>query len=147
MRMAEEKKQGFFDKFKKKVNSIALENSLEIAYNRANDSFYLYEGSGLFDGRLLHGKLDAENLTLLVFGKIDAPFSSMITDDKKNNYYYVTKVDNSENIQVTIKIAEDGNENIYTRQGTLFTLDKNVKEVDVVKVENKFFLKLSEPQK
>ncbi len=142
--MAEEKKDGFFNKLKKKVNSVILDNSLEIAYNKANDSFYLYSGDNLFDGKLLHGKIDLENKTLLAYGSIDAPYSSMIVDEKNKQYYYVTKVEHDENVQVTIKIIEDGKENIYTHQGTLFSLNSDVKEVKVIKVEDKYFLRLPE---
>ncbi len=142
--MAEEKKDGFLNKFKKKFNSVVLENSLEIAFNKANDSFYLYTGNDLFDGKLMHGKLDLENNTLLVYGIVDAPYGSMIVDEKKDHYFYVTKVDHDESINVTVKTVEDGKENIYTRQGTLFTLDSDVKEVKVIKVEDKYFLRLPE---
>lgn len=144
--MAEEKKTGFFSKVKQKFNTMTLESSIENSYNKANKLFYLYSGTGLFDGSQLFGSLDEENNTFTTIGTVDAPYSSILADEEYKNFYYVTKVEHTPDVQVSIKLVEDGKENIYTRQATRFTLDKNVTKVDVIKVKDNYFLKLKEPE-
>ncbi len=142
--MAEEKKENWFSKVKKKVSALSLDTQIEAQFNIDNESYQIYEGTGILNSKQVFGILDRDKNTFLTLGVVDASYSSILADEDKNEYYYITKVDHSENIKVTVKLTEDEKQTEYTRQGTLFTLNPGTKKVDVVKVKDNYFLKLSE---
>lgn len=137
--MAEEKKEGFFSKFKKSINDSARESSIEAEFQRENETCTVYTGSGLFDSKEVYGKMDENAMTMTIYGKFDFPYSSILLRGAKAYYIISCKHDETDTVEVTIK--EDEKSNTYTRQATILSLDPEVKEVKVIKVKDTFYLK------
>ena len=153
--MAEEKKENgftsFFKKVGKDISNAAKESKLESTYNSEHDSLSIYV-DGILGCLSKHGKIIDETHAE-IYGELkkdEVPFSSILVfepSDKKvaPEMYYITATSHTDDDMTTIKIKEkDGDkevENEYKRPITILTLDKNIKEVNVIKVHNKYILK------
>lgn len=133
-----------FNKMKKGVEDANREGKLENEYRKDADELSLYNG-GLLP-KTYYGKVKDDN-TCEVYGVIesnDVEFSSVL--EVKEKFYYVTAVkhDDADKVDLTITEKVDDKEvkNTYSRPVTIFTLNPETTQVDVVKVKDKYFLKL-----
>lgn len=155
-----EKKGNWFSKtwgkMKKSVADSNREGSLEKKYKENARQFSIYTGG--FSSLTKWGKLDEEKLTAEIYGTLkddkEIPFSSILVLEPKDKdkelpkFFYITgaKHEDSDKVSLTIKEKVDDKEveNTYERPLTILSLNKDVKEVNVIKVHDKYFLKLDE---
>lgn len=148
----EEKKDNWFSKTfskaKKAIEDTNRESKLESEYKKVAIDLYVYTGSLL--PNVFSGKLKDDN-TVEVYGIIkneDIPYSSILEIKKDDNskFYYITELRHYEDDKVDLTITEKMNDqevkNTYSRPVTYFTINSDVKEVKVIKVKDRYFLKL-----
>lgn len=154
----EEKKDNWFSKTfskaKKAIEDTNRESKLESEYKKTATDLYVYTGSLL--PNVFSGKLKDDN-TCEVYGIIkseDIPFSSVLEVKNENadsKFFYITDLRHYEDDKVDLTITEKVNDqevkNTYSRPVTIFTLNKDVKEVKVIKVKDRYFLKLDKEAK
>lgn len=127
----EEKKENSFSKFFKKtkesVSNSVLEMKIENKFKNDNSDADIYSNTLLPD--TVYGYLDGN--TFIAYGELELKKNSiMIFKDKP---YYIDSV-----TQTTVKISLDGYE--YERKASKYTLDENVKEVNVIKADKHYYL-------
>lgn len=158
--MSEEKKENgftkFFHKVGKNISDANRESKLESAYKENARQFSIYEENATFGGSTKYGKIIDETHVEL-YGELkdnQIPFSSVLViepqdkDKELPKFFYVVSEKQDENDVVTLKIKEKEDdkevENEYKRPVTILTLDPEVKEVRVIKVNKKYFLRKEE---
>ena len=158
--MSEEKKENgfskFFHKVGKNISDANRESKLESTYKENARSFSIYEENATFGASTKYGKIIDETHVEL-YGELkdnQIPFSSILViepqdkDKELPKFFYVISEKQDENDVVTLKIKEKENdkevENEYKRPVTILTLDPEVKEVRVIKVNKKYFLRKEE---
>ena len=157
-----EKKDNWFKKtwgkMKTSIDNSARESNLEKKYRENADSFEIYTGNTAFNTSVTkYGKLDEEGLKAEIYGtleKDEIPFSSILVVEPKDKdkdlpkFFYITaaKHDDADKVSLTIteKVDDKDVENTYERPLTILTLAKDVKEVKVIKVHDKYYQKLDE---
>ncbi|HBE98656.1 MAG TPA: hypothetical protein DDW18_01210 [Firmicutes bacterium] len=158
--MSEKKKENgftkFFQKVGKSISDANRESKLENAYTKDARKFSIYEDDSTFGGISKYGKiLDETHVEL--YGELkdnDIPFSSVLVIEPKDKdkelpkFFYVVAKKHDENDLVSLKIKEKEEEkeveNEYKRPVTILTLDPGVQEVQVIKVNKKYFLRKEE---
>lgn len=158
--MPEEKKENgftkFFHKVGKNISDANRESKLESAYTKNSRKFSIYEDDFAFGGISKYGKiLDETHVEL--YGELkdnDIPFSSILViepedkDKELPKFFYVVSKKQDENDLVSLKIKEKENdkevENEYKRPVTILTLDPEVQEVRVIRVNKRYFLRKEE---
>lgn len=148
----EEKKENWFSKtfskVKKGIEDTNREGKLENEYRKDALEFSVYTGGLL--SNTYYGKLKDDN-TAEVYGILteeNVPFSSVLEVEKdgKKNLYYISSIKHYDDDQVKLTIKEKVNDkevdNTYSRPVSILTLDSNMQEVDVIKVHDKYYLKL-----
>lgn len=154
----EEKKENGFSKFFKKIGkSISdsnREDKLAKAYRSRNgvQEFSIYTDSdSLFSIHTYYGTLDEGKKEVTLYTEVkedDVPFSSVlstIADGEKElprRFYLLDR--RVENIDIEIEEKDDKDnviKNTYSRPVTVFTIDPDMKEVQVIKVKNTYYLK------
>lgn len=154
----EEKKQSgwskFWHKVGKSISDASREAELETVYRKEANVLDIYMG-GAFNTLTKYGKMidetHAEFYGLL--GEEDKiPYSSVLAVNPKEKgdpkLFYITEVKHEEKDTVTLKLKEKVDdkevENEYIRPLTILTLDPNLREVKVIKVKDRYFLKKEE---
>lgn len=149
----------FFKKVGKNISDANRESKIESAWKKLDDvaDFEIYTGAGLLNGfKTVYGKFDEAKNEVLVYGEFkdeDIPFSAILSTVPKNadkelpKRFYVTALAAE---KVTVEIEEtdpndDGKKvkNSYERPATRISLDPEVKEVEVIKVKDTYYLKKS----
>ncbi len=159
----EEKKENGFKKFfkniGKNISDSSRESKLEKTYEEGCDTtFEVFQegatfgmGSGSKKGKLI------DETHLEIYGDVkkeDYPFSSILVIEPKDKdkelpkFFYVCEAKHEDSNNVTLKLTEKVDdkevENEYTRPVSIITLDKDVKEVRVIKAHDKYFLRKEE---
>lgn len=124
----------FFRKAKTKIDSNILEDKIKGAFRAEHHEFdyYVYGDNSLFNGSSVYGSIEEDVLTYL--GETKIPPHSVVIDSKNDKAYYAT--DEVEDID--LKITCDGQE--YVRKGQTLRLNPEVKEVQVIKAGNHYYL-------
>jgi hypothetical protein len=117
---------------KKSVNDSILESKIESAYKEAHHRYDVYTfGSSLFNSSSVYG--DIADGSLIYWGEDKIASDSVIVDTKDNKAYYAK--DSS-----TVTVSSTVDKDVYERKGTKIALDANVKEVKVIKANDRYFL-------
>ena len=116
--------------FKDKINEYIIENKIELKFKNNNIPFQLYESKNLFP-ICLSGYY--ENSKIVVYGTPKINNNSIIINMNNKEAYYVIDTKNTE-----IKITYEDKE--YVKKATMISIDKNVKEVEVIKAGKRYFL-------
>ncbi len=160
---AEEKKENGFKKFfkniGKNISDSSRESKLEKTYEDTTDiEFEVFQEGATFGmgSGSKKGKMIDEN-HIEVYGDIknsDYPFSSILVISPKDKdkelpkFFYVDEVKHEDSNMVTLKLTEkvDDKEvvNEYERPVSIISLDKDAKEVRVIKAHDKYFLRKEE---
>lgn len=148
----EEKKENWFSKtftkVKKGIEDTNREGKLENEYRKDAIELSIYTGGLL--ANTFYGKMREDN-TCEIYGILkeeDIPFSSVleVEKDKNKTLYYITSMRHYDDDKVALSIHEKVNdqdvENKYERPITILSLNPDMKEVDVIKVHDKYYLKL-----
>lgn len=128
---AGEKKENSFSKFFKKtkesVSNSVLEMKIENKFKSDNSDADIYDNSLLPD--TVYGYLDGNSF--IAYGEQELKKNSiMIFKDKA---YYIDSIE-----PTTVKVVLDGFE--YEKKASKYTLDENVKEVNVIKADKHYYL-------
>lgn len=143
--MAEEKKEGFWSKFKNSIKESQKESKLEDAYRKNHDEYTLYSGVEIFNAKAVYGELNESTFTL--YGKHELKVGDVIelksedTSKELDRFYLVLSFDNTLKDKVKIKeeVDEKEVENEYEVDVTKVEV-KKAKEVKVTKAGDKYFL-------
>ncbi len=126
----------WFNKTKNDVKDSMLESKIESTFNKNNMQFTIgtYNKDALIQTtKCIFGYFDKDG-TFVTFGDNDfAPFSIFVNDKTNDAYMIVEKVG-----PTPIEINVDDIK--YIRSGTRFNVSQEVKEVNVVKINGKFYL-------
>ncbi len=127
----EEKKENSFSKFfrktKESVSNSVLEMKIENKFKNDNSDADIYNNTLL--PNTVYGYLEGN--TFIAYGEQELKKNSiMVFKDKP---YYIDSV-----TPTTVKVLLDGYE--YERKASKYTLDENVKEVNVIKADKHYYL-------
>lgn len=144
--------EGFFAKFKKSVSDSFAEANVEAAYRKAHRNFSLYTGEGVFAiVKNLYGELAEDGKSALVYGEQDVPYGSVLVleprdkDTELPKFFYAVGIEKNPTLTVSVAVKKDDAVETVVRPATLIHLDADVKEVKVVKVGEKYFLRPQAP--
>ncbi len=119
------------NKAKVKLNECVLEYNVYNSFKNKNILFSLYEKNSLLNKKVYGFYLDNN---VIVYGNYEINDYALLINEKNKNIYNIRKSKST-----NINILCDGEQ--YIRQGTLFYLDTNIKEVDAIKIGKKFYIK------
>lgn len=125
-----DKINSLLDEIKNRVNKVILNAKIDQEYKKNNTKFTLYKKESILP-ITLYGCIDKDIITVYGDIKIE-PYSVIVNECNKQSF----RVLETRNTEINTKYDNT----IYIRKGIIIHTDKNLKEVKVIKVKNKYYL-------
>lgn len=117
-----------YNKTKQKINDLTLEFKIENQFKKDHNLFKLYKKDGLLPISL-GGYI---NNNIIVYGNHIDKKNCIIMSEVDQKLYVIKKTKLTE-----LKIMYENIE--YIRLGTIFEVDENLEQVEVIKVKDKYY--------
>ncbi len=121
--------QKIYEKSKEKINQIILENKIQNKFRDDHNTYTLYIKDSIFIFKIYGYLL---NNQIQIYGIHNIPKSSILVDDSSKEMYCITNITETD---IVVKVDEQE----YNRKGMLLNYEKNLEEVDVIKVGKKYY--------
>ena len=128
--------KNWFNKTIKDIGDSINESQIENAYDESHDHFLIYQYSNnIFDtAKSVYGEFSSNELVLTYYGKEEFDLYSIVVNEKTNEVFFSVKYLDDTSIEVNY------NNTKYIRTAKRLLLSREVREVKVVKVKDKYYI-------
>ena len=128
--------KNWFNKTIKDIGDSINESQIENAYDESHDHFLIYQYSNnIFEtAKSVYGEFNQNKLVLTYYGKEKFDLYSIVVNEKTNEVFFSVKYLDDTSIEVNY------NNTKYIRTAKRLLLSREVREVKVVKVKDKYYI-------
>ena len=128
--------KNWFNKTIKDIGDSINESQIENAYDESHDHFLIYQYSNnIFEtAKSVYGEFSPNELVLTYYGKEEFDLYSIVVNEKTNEVFFSVKYLDDTSIEVNY------NNTKYIRTAKRLLLSREVREVKVVKVKDKYYI-------
>ncbi|MDD7616562.1 MAG: hypothetical protein PUJ85_04295 [bacterium] len=128
--------KNWLNKTIKDIGDSINESQIENAYDESHDHFLIYQYSNnIFEtAKSVYGEFSPNELVLTYYGKEEFDLYSIVVNEKTNEVFFSVKYLDDTSIEVNY------NNTKYIRTAKRLLLSREVREVKVVKVKDKYYI-------
>ena len=128
--------KNWFNKTIKDIGDSINESQIENAYDESHDHFLIYQYSNnIFEtAKSVYGEFSPNELVLTYYGKEEFDLYSIVVNEKTNEVFFSVRYLDDTSIEVNY------NNTKYIRTAKRLLLSREVREVKVVKVKDKYYI-------